>query len=344
MIINYKEYLLAKRLGILGVSIFLLFFPPTLNWGKKFYRIIRVLSPVIGITLAGYCINQSKQWEKEEEIDAMNWSGKLYQQERIIEATLVTDVPQQNELKLLPARVENQNVYGIPVFDWNRFATETDRFPHIRVIAETGYGKTTLVDWLVDIFGGESMVITPKMKPHNWQGLDVFGCRIGNFFRYDEIRVKLEYLHQLMINRYNNEISYGESPQMVNVVLDEWRLIRKNIKEIKDKKTKEILNHSADTIMRELITVAREANIRLICLAQGEQVETWGLQGESALKECFTDIRLGEFATEHANRLRNRMPEHEWQRLMQYLEKQIRPCMVGDVFAVVPDLSNWKRV
>jgi hypothetical protein len=111
-------------------------------------------------------------------------------------------------------------------------------------------------------------------------------------------------------------------------------------------------------MMKDIITVARESMLRLIALAQGENVASWGFEGESDLEECFTDIRLGEFAIDYAKSLRNQcrkdsddyeywtavLAELEWQQLRCTCEgKSIPCCMVEKYPARIPDLSDWKR-
>jgi hypothetical protein len=98
--------------------------------------------------------------------------------------------------------------------------------------------------------------------------------------------------------------------------------------------------------------------LRLIALAQGENVASWGFEGESDLEECFTDIRLGEFAIDYAKSLRNPcrkdsddyeywtavLAELDWQQSRRTREgKSIACCMVGKYPARIPDLSDWKR-
>jgi polynucleotide 5'-kinase involved in rRNA processing len=56
----------------------------------------------------------------------------------------------------------------IALFDFSRLRTEPDKFAHLRIIGGTGVGKTTFVDWLLDVLGGERFVITPKKKSWNW--------------------------------------------------------------------------------------------------------------------------------------------------------------------------------
>lgn len=214
------------------------------------------------------------------------------------------------EMKLIEQSIE--------LFDFNRFRSEPDTFPHIRIIAKSGMGKTTLARYLMHLLGGKQAVITPKAKPGDWQGIEVY----GKGFNYPECEAVLCELKNLMYANYQ-VIDQGLTPEMVNVALDEWRLIKENVA-------------IAGELVKEFITVARDAKIRLLALAQGEQVSTWGLQGESDLGECFTDIRLGEFALDHAKRLKLSSSVQDW------LSKQKRPCMIDRYPAEIPNLQGFQ--
>ena len=225
----------------------------------------------------------------------------------------------------LPMRVIEAEVMpelsGKPgLFDWNLFKADSDRFPHIRIIAKSGMGKTTLAEWLLSILGGERFVITPKKKPTDWRGYKVYGAG----FNFEECAEKMASIKQEMYQRFD-EIEAGKDHSFINFVADEWRLVVKKSPEAKDD-------------MKEVITVARDAKIRMIGIAQGEQVGIWGLEGESDLEECFTTIRMGQFAIDHAKKLK--LP----QSVLEWLRQQKRPCMVENQPAEVPDLSNYSPV
>jgi hypothetical protein len=245
----------------------------------------------------------------------------------------------------------------IVFFDFTRLRTEPDKFAHLRVIGGTGIGKTTFVDWLLDILGGERFVITPKKKARQWIGLQVEGL----WFDYEAIRSKLQWIHAQMYRRFPL-INEGAVFELTNFVVDEWRLINLNVKAIKEKdpETKAVVEvaPSAKAMMKDIITVSREASFRLIGLAQGERVETWGLEGEGDLEECFTDIRLGEFAINYAHSRRGQcrkdseeysywsavLAELEWQESRRTKSGKSLPCcLVGKMPARIPDLSDWQR-
>lgn len=228
------------------------------------------------------------------------------------------------EVTALPIEIK------IEFFDFTELKNQPDKFPHIRVIGKTGVGKTRFAEWILDMLSGEQFVITPKKKPADWINHKVFGYP----FNYQECSDKLKDVHSLMHTRYA-EMEHGKMPHQINFACDEWKLINKNIATAKE-------------LMKDIIIVARDAKIRLIALAQGENVATWGLEGESDLEECFTTVRFGDFALEHCKFLRNkyRKDSEEFQyysAVLRELESQgFRCCMVEKQPAKVPDLSGWK--
>jgi hypothetical protein len=277
------------------------------------------------------------------------------------QAEVVTEAdPQSQEMPAVEVespQLMKKEPIRIALFDFSRLRTEPDKFAHLRIIGGTGVGKTTFVDWLLDVLGGERFVITPKKKSWNWVGLKVYGL----WFDYETIRAKLQWIHAEMYRRYPL-MSAGQTFELTNFVVDEWRLINTNVKTIRERnaETKQNIEiaPSAKAMMKDIITVAREAMLRLIALAQGENVATWGFEGESDLEECFTDIRLGEFAIDYAKSLRNQcrndsedyeywtavLDELDWQQSRRTrLCKSIPCCMVGKHPARIPDLTDWKR-
>lgn len=153
-------------------------------------------------------------------------------------------------------------------------------------------------------------------------------------FNFEAILKRLKWVQTEVYHRYEL-IDKGKDPSLINFVVDEWRLINKNIPEAKE-------------IMKEIITVAREANLRMIALAQGTQVKTWGFEDESDLEECFTDILIEDFAIEQCLSLRRKYHKQSdeyayWTKVLRFLKQSDRPCMVANQPAIIPDLTNWRR-
>ena len=248
-------------------------------------------------------------------VDHLPYSGVPLAQHNKLEAI---------EIEALPASID------IKFFDFTELKSNPDKFPHIRVIGKTGVGKTRFTEWIMDMLGGEQFVITPKKKPSDWVNHKVYGYP----FDYTACEKKLEEVHKLMHIRYA-EMEQGKTPHQINFACDEWKLINKNVT-------------SAKELMKDIIIVARDAKIRLMALAQGENVATWGLEGESDLEECFTTVRFGDFATDHCKFLRNKYRKDSeeynyYSAVLRELESQgFRCCMVDSMPAKVPDLSNWK--
>jgi hypothetical protein len=254
-----------------------------------------------------------------------------------------------NRNQLLGAELPITPNLGVKFFDWKQFRETPEMFPHIRGVAATRCGKTTLFDWLMDVMPSQKQsVITVKRWPHQWIGLDVIGVPED----YQAIRSSLEALQGERVRRTALMAKGIDSP-IWNVAVDEWKAISRNVRAIVDSKTKQIISLSAKQIMGEMITLARETNIRIFALAQGRQVVTWGLEGESDLAECFCSIYMGKFAVEECESYRNKFPKDseqyaKYQQVRDYLESLGNraawiSCELGEFPAVVPDLSQWKR-
>ena len=255
----------------------------------------------------------------------------------------------QNNNQLLGVELPVTPKLGVKFFDWKQFRETPEMFPHIRGVAATRCGKTTLFDWLMDVMPSQKQsVITVKRWPHQWIGLDVIGVPED----YKAIRSSLETLQSERVRR-TALMAKGIGSPIWNVAVDEWKAISRNVRAIVDRKTKQIISLGAKQIMGEMITLARETNIRIFALAQGRQVVTWGLEGESDLAECFCSIYMGKFAVEECESYRNKFPKDseqyaKYQQVRDYLESLGNraawiSCELGEFPAVVPDLSQWKR-
>jgi len=255
----------------------------------------------------------------------------------------------QNNNQLLGVELPVTPKLGVKFFDWKQFRDTPEMFPHIRGVAATRCGKTTLFDWLMDVMPSQKQsVITVKRWPHQWLGLDVIGVPED----YQAIRSSLEALQSERVRR-TALMAKGIKSPIWNVAVDEWKAISRNVRAIVERKTKQIISLGAKQIMGEMITLARETNIRIFALAQGRQVVTWGLEGESDLAECFCSIYMGKFAVEECESYRNKYPKDseqyaKYQQVRDYLESLGNraawiSCELGEFPAVVPDLSQWKR-
>lgn len=256
---------------------------------------------------------------------------------------------QKNQNRLLGVELPIPPDWKVQFFDWREFQGSPENFSHIRAVASTNGGKTTLIDWLMDVIPSDKkLVVTIKRKPEQWKGLKVIGVPED----YEAIRSTMLNIKQERIER-TALMARGIDFPAWNIGFDEWKAIAKNIKAIVEPKTKKIISPSARDLQGENLTLGRETKIRIFALAQGRQVITWGLEGESDLAECFCSIYMGKFALEECESYRNRFAKDseqyaKYQKVRDYLESLGKraawiSCELGEFPAIVPDLSGWNR-
>ena len=262
---------------------------------------------------------------------------------------LPNTVSAQNNNKLLGVELPVTPGLGVKLFDWKQFRDTPDNFSHIRAVGATNSGKTTLVDWLMDVIPSDiKFVCTIKRKPHQWQFIEVIGVPED----YEAIRHSMLSIRAERIRR-TAQMAKGIDFPSWSIAFDEWKAQSRNIKAIIERQTKQIISPSAKDLQGENLTLGRELKMRIFALAQGRQIITWGLQGESDLLECFCSIFLGKFAVEECESYRNKFPKDseqyaKYQQVRDYLESLGNraawiSCELGEFPAVVPDLSQWQR-
>ena len=192
-------------------------------------------------------------------------------------------------------------------------------FHHLMLLASTGWGKSSLVSYLLDSLPGDICVIDPHATPHTWGDLPVLGMGRD----YQEIRHFIEASSQEMKERYERRMSGDESYQQLNIVVDEFPAVAKAVD---PKKFKEWV--------QTMLCEARKVQMKLILMSQGKSVKTLGLEGQSELLENLTIIRGGNFATAHARSLKDDL-------LVDWLKQQKRPAMANDEPLEIPDLSGY---
>jgi|GEM_PF-5727891 len=166
-------------------------------------------------------------------------------------------------------------------FDWLE-TKDYDEIPHIRFVGSTGSGKTLLGNYCLDRLPGDSIVWTIKKKPHQWSGKTVIGVPED----FDRLQIEFEKLPAERRERLA-DVENGLEPQIINIAIDEWRAIKNHIE-------------CSGEVVRDTLTLAREARQRLLLFAQGRQVKTFGLKEESDLEECMMSVYMGAFAREEA--------------------------------------------
>ena len=210
---------------------------------------------------------------------------------------------------------------GVKFFDWKQFRETPDNFSHIPAVGATNSGKTTMADWLMGVIPSDrKFVCTIKRKPHQWQFIEVIGVPED----YEAIRHSMLSIRAERI-RCTEQMAKGIDFPSWSIAFDEWKAQSQNIKAVVERKTKEIISPSAKDLQGENLTLGRELKMRIFALAQGRQIITWGLQGESDLLKCFCSIFLGKFAVEECESYRNKYPKDseqyaKYQQVRDYLE------------------------
>lgn len=166
-------------------------------------------------------------------------------------------------------------------FDWLE-TKDYDELPHIRFVGSTGTGKTLLGNYCLDRLPGEAVVWTTKRKPHQWQGKNVLGVPED----FERLQAEFDKLPGDRKDRLA-DVEQGLEPSIINIAIDEWRAINNHLT-------------GADDVVRDTLTMSREARQRLLLFAAGRQVKTFGLKDESDLAECMMTFFMGAFAREEA--------------------------------------------
>jgi hypothetical protein len=62
----------------------------------------------------------------------------------------------------------------------------------------------------------------------------------------------------------------------------------------------------AHCVIKVLIREARKEHIKLISLTKGGEVKALKVEGEASIRDLFTFIRLGNFVTNYARKLKDK--------------------------------------
>lgn len=271
-----------------------------------------------------YIARLKTEQQRQQELNNLN--HEVMVASRIAEIEKLNSQRKPKEVK----KSELPVIEGITWFDWEWLETKDyDEFPHVRLVGKTGCGKTVLADYLLDLLEGDSKVLTIKRKPHQWVGRKVIGATED----YEALQIEFDKLEAERKDRLSG-VEKGLDPDIVNIVIDEWRAIHPRVDRAKE-------------IVRDTLTLSREAQQRLILLAQGRQVKTFGLEDESDLSECLVTFFMGSFARQEAQAYYNsakHLPEDSKTKVMSELEKVGNRAIwvhsgFGDFPAIVPDLG-----
>jgi hypothetical protein len=125
----------------------------------------------------------------------------------------------QNNNKLLGVELPVTPDLGVKFFDWKQFRETPDNFSHIRAVGATNSGKTTLVDWLMDVIPSDrKLVCTIKRKPHQWQFIEVIGVPED----YEAIRHSMLSIRAERIRR-TAQMAKGIDFPSWSIAFDEWK-------------------------------------------------------------------------------------------------------------------------
>lgn len=207
-------------------------------------------------------------------------------------------------------------------FDWLRLDREYNDFPHLFLLGKTGSGKSYLSDRLVRLLTGFAVVISPKKMPTDFVGLQVIGLP----YQYRSIYAALTALEQLMVDREAELQRTGKANFIpINVIVDELPVASAGCKDI-DK------NMDLTKPLKALIRAGRTSKIRLIILAQGNEVKALGIEGEGSLRDCLTYVYLKGFVEDHAAKLKLDISHVD------------RPCIIEGQLADTSFLSNYESI
>ncbi|NEP85611.1 MAG: hypothetical protein F6K18_01530 [Okeania sp. SIO2C2] len=270
--------------------------------------------------------------------------------------------PQQQ----LPMMMSNTELDADKYFEWIRFVTESDKYPHAILEAETGGGKSTLATALVKYLGGEAVVSNPHYKPGDFSEFTNY-CKGMNYGSWKQDTIPEHYLkdnesmetlfkdfiddnlpfsvscahffkiiHIEMKRRYKLREKGIENYPFVNIIADEFNETIDELKQSKSAKDNEWFKPTFKQCFISILRQARKVNIRLIGLVQNAELEALDLKGLGSVRKCFKRVRLGEIAKTYSKRID---PEvYSWCHTQEY------PILVEDTPAKLPIPINVMAV
>lgn len=301
-------------------------------------------------------LNDLKNLDNDyQDIAVQATQDRIYQQMRPVQENYLVSPIAELQQAIVP-------------FDFQRFATERSNFPHISIEGKTGGGKTWLAEHLTTLFGGRTIAIAPhwehgdfseteliigkgrnygttaegwtdelapgKNKPEPEVAIDLLDILSGEL-NPDKVTVcqLVNALVREMNRRYQLDPETGKrvGGEVLNIIIDEYNSFAK----------RPGIGNALKLLLRE----ARKVGIRIILLVQGSEVSALGIEGEGSLRECLTRIRVKQFAIDHCrllvNKYPNKSPEKDlYQQILRRLENDERPCMVEDLYSVIPIITK----
>lgn len=249
----------------------------------------------------------------------------------------ISDASRQQRLyELMKPEAEPLTIAAAPVapfepdlFNLADLVTYPDRFPHLMILGSTGSGKTTLAEALHRMMHGNLIAVHPHWQAEdNPSDSDFAYCSdiIGAGRDFEAIREFISDIHQEMDERAKLTKPQLRGKPFYNILIDELPAIAKNCSE---------------ATIEQLISLlfeARKFRIRLMVLAQADSVKILRLEGQGAVRENLTYIKLGALAIDHAKWLVGKKRVDE--RLIGWLESVAYPCMIEDQPCLLPSISK----
>ncbi|MBD1843997.1 hypothetical protein H6F89_11415 [Cyanobacteria bacterium FACHB-63] len=222
-----------------------------------------------------------------------------------------TNAPQENQSFTLPIATAESKL-----FDWNLLNSHYDDFPHLLILGKTGGGKSYLSEKLGRALNGVKLVITPKKKPKDFVGMQVIGLP----YDFPTIAENIAGLSVLVKQREAQMNETGEDNfEPINVILDEVPTFVAGCKD---------MNLDVVKDLKFIIRAGRTSKIRLILLAQGQEVKTLGIEGEGSLRDNLIYVYLKGFAEEHAKKCGLDISKYD------------RPCIIDGKVADISQLAS----
>ncbi|MEP0919415.1 type IV secretory system conjugative DNA transfer family protein [Leptolyngbya sp. DQ-M1] len=222
-----------------------------------------------------------------------------------------TNAPQENQSFTLPIATAESKL-----FDWSLLNSAYDDFPHLLILGKTGSGKTYLAEKLGRFLNGSTLVITPKRKPKDFQGMQVIGLP----YDFPTIAANIAGLSELVKQREAQMNTTGDDNFLpINVILDEVPTFVAGCKDLGLDVVKDL---------KFIIRAGRTSKVRLILLAQGQEVKTLGIEGEGSLRDNLSYVYLKGFAEAQAKELKLDISKYD------------RPCLIDGKVADISQLVS----